>query len=174
MKVKLTLFLTVAILATLVILPATASASITLTPKEKRVVALINKIRANRDLPKLWVKPCLVRAARAHASEMGVEQYFDHDSYNGDSFARRLIKFGYKRTGYSFWKVGENIAWSSGLYSTPEVIVDNWMHSKAHRAVILTKCFRNIGIGVRVCDEGYGDCSDPVTFFTLDLGRRID
>jgi len=174
MKTKVALFLTVAVLATLVILPATASASITLTPKEKRVVALINKIRANRDLPKLWVKPCLVRAARTHSAEMGEEQYFDHDSANGESFARRLIRNGYKRSGFSFWKVGENIAWGSGLYSTPEVIVDNWMHSKAHKAVILTKCFRNIGIGVTVCDEGYGDCSDPVTFFTLDLGRRID
>jgi len=27
---------------------------------------------------------------------------------------------------------------------------------------------------VKVCDEGYGGCTDPVTFFTLDLGRRID
>jgi uncharacterized protein YkwD len=174
MKTKVALFLTVAILATLVILPATASASITLTPKEKRIVTLINKIRTNRDLPKLVVKPSLVRAARNHSAEMGAEQYFDHDSANGDSFARRLIRNGYKRSGYSFWKVGENIAWGSGLYSTPEVIVDNWMHSKLHRAVILTKCFRNIGIGVKVCDAGYGDCADPVTFFTLDLGRRID
>lgn len=174
MKTKLALFLTVAVLATLVILPATASASITLTPKEKKVVALINKIRTNRGLHKLYVKPCLVRAARAHSTEMGAEQYFDHDSYNGDSFARRLIRNGYKRSGYSFWKAGEDIAWGSGLYSTPEVIVDNWMHSKAHRAVILTKCFRNIGVGVTVCDEGYGECADPVTFFTLDLGRRVD
>ena len=174
MKARLSLFLTVAVLATLVILPATASASITLTPKEKRVIALVNKIRTKRDLPKLRVKPCLVRAARAHSAEMGAKQYFDHDSHNGDPFSRRLIQFGYKRSGFSFWKVGENIAWGSGLYSTPEIVVDNWMHSKGHRAVILTRCFRNIGIGVRVCDEGYGGCGDPVTFFTLDLGRRIN
>jgi uncharacterized protein YkwD len=172
MKTKVALFVTLAVLATLVILPATASA--TLTPKEKQVVTLVNKIRANHGLAKLAVKPSLVRAARRHSAEMGAEQYFDHDSYNGESFARRLIRNGYKRAGFSFWKVGEDIAWGSGLYSTPEVIVDDWMHSKAHRAVILTKCFRNIGIGVRVCDAGYGDCTDPVTFFTLDLGRRID
>jgi len=174
LKTKLALFLAVAVLATLVTLPATASASITLTPKEKRVITLINKIRANRGLHKLYVKPCLVRAARAHSAEMGEEQYFDHDSYNGDSFTRRLIRNGYKRVGYSYWKVGENIALGSGLYSTPEVVVDNWMHSTAHRAVILTKCFRNIGIGVKVCADGFGQCDDPVTFYTLDLGRRID
>ncbi|HQG02837.1 MAG TPA: CAP domain-containing protein [Thermoleophilia bacterium] len=174
MKSKLALFLAVAILTTLVALPATASAAITLTPTEKKIVSLVNKARTERGLHKLYVKPCLVRAARAHSAEMGGEQYFDHDSFSGDSFARRLIKFGYKRAGYSFWKVGEDIAWGSGLYSAPEVIFDGWMHSKPHRAVILTKRFRNIGVGVKVCDEGYGGCTDPVTFFTLDLGRRID
>ena len=174
MKVRLALLLAVAVLATLVILPATASASITLTPKEKRVVALINKIRTKRDLPKLRVKPCLVRAARAHSAEMGEKQYFGHSSHNGDSYKRRLIKFGYKRAGYSYWAVGENIAWGSGVASTPEVVVDRWMHSKYHRAVILTKRFRNIGIGVRSYADGFGTCAYPVDFFTLDLGRRID
>jgi len=173
MTKRFAIFLTAAVLAALVVLPATASAAITLTPKEKRVVALVNKIRTDRGLAKLTVKPCLVRAARNHATEMGAQQYFGHDSYSGESFARRLIRHGYKREGFSLWKVGEDIAYGSGLYSTPELIVDNWMHSKAHRAVILTKAFRNIGIGVKQCAEGYGGCGDPVSFFTLDLGRRI-
>ncbi len=173
MKARLTLFLTVAVLAALVVLPATASASTKLTPKEKRIIALVNEIRTERGLSKLRVKPCLVRAARAHSAEMRAKPYFGHQSRNGDPFSRRLIKFGYRRSGFSFWKVGENIAWGSGLYSTPEVVVDGWMHSEGHRAVILTKCFRNIGVGVRVRGEGYGDCCDPVTFFTLDVGRRI-
>jgi uncharacterized protein YkwD len=173
MKKRFALFVTAAVLAALVILPATASGTITLTPKEKRVVALINKIRVNRGMAKLAVKPCLVRAARSHSSEMGALQYFDHDSYSGESFSRRLIRHGYERVGYDFWKVGEDIAWGSGLFGTPEVIVDSWMHSDSHRAVILTKAFRNIGIGVKPCADGYGGCSDAVVFFTLDLGRRI-
>jgi uncharacterized protein YkwD len=173
MKKKFAMILTAAILATLVILPATASASITLTPKEKRVVALVNKIRADKGLAKLTVKPSLVRAARNHSAEMGAQQYFGHDSYNGESFARRLIRNGYKRAGFDFWKVGEDIAYGAGLYSTPEVIVDNWMHSYAHRKVILTAKFRNIGIGVKESADGFGECTDPVFFFTLDLGRRI-
>lgn len=173
MRKKIAIFMTLAAFAALVILPATASASITLTTKEKKVVALINKIRTDRGLAKLAVKPCLVRAARSHSAEMGARQYFAHESADGETFSRRLIRFGYSRAGYDFWKVGENIAWGGGLYSTPEVIVDTWMHSKAHRAVILTKCFRNIGIGVKQCSDGFGQCSDPVFFFTLDLGRRI-
>lgn len=173
MKKRIAIVLTLAVLAALVILPATASAAITLTPKEKKVVALINKIRTNRGLAKLSVKPCLVRAARNHSAEMGTKQYFEHDSYSGESFARRLIRFGYKKAGFRYWRVGENIAWGGGLYATAEVVVDNWMHSKAHRSVILTKTFRNIGIGVKKCGSGFGSCSSPVFFFTLDLGRRI-
>ena len=147
MKARLTLFLTVAVLATLVILPATASASITLTPKEKRVIALVNKIRTKRDLPKLRVKPCLVRAARAHSAEMGAKQYFDHDSHNGDPFSRRLIQFR-SSARLSFWRGREHALALASI--RPEIVVDNWMPKKGHRAVILTRCFRNIGIGVEV------------------------
>ena len=173
MKKKFAMMCAAALLAVLVVLPATASASITLTAKEKRVVALINQIRADEGLAKLSVKTSLVRAARGHSAEMGAKQYFGHDSYNGESFAKRLLRGGYVREGYSVWRAGENVAWGGGLFSTPEIIVDNWMHSDGHRAVILTRSFRNIGIGVKKCEEGYGSCTDPVFFFTLDLGRRI-
>ena len=59
------------------------------------------------------------------------------------------------------------------MFSTPELVVDNWMHSDGHRAVIMTRSFRNIGIGVKKCADGFGGSADPVFFFTLDLGRRI-
>jgi uncharacterized protein YkwD len=173
MKKKLAMFLIATVVAVLVILPATASASVTLTPKEQSVVTLINQIRSQYGLAKLSVSTPLTRGARSHSTEMGSKQYFSHNSYSGETFSRRLIRLGYIRTGYTYWKAGENIAWGAGLYSTPELVVDNWMHSDAHRAVILTKNFRQIGIGVTQCAEGFGTCSDPVYFFTLDLGRRI-
>lgn len=173
MKKKLLIMLAAALLAVLVVLPATASASITLTTKEMKVVTLINQIRADAGLAKLCVKPSLVRAARSHSAEMGAKQYFGHDSFNGDSFAKRLVSHGYVKEGYRIWKAGENVAWGGGLFSTPEIVVDNWMHSDGHRAVILTKSFRNIGIGVKKCEDGFGGSNDPVFFFTLDLGRRV-
>ncbi len=172
MRKHLKVFVAVLALAVMLSVPATASASITLTAKEKAVVAAVNKIRASRGLAKLTVKASLVRAARGHATEMGAEQYFSHDSADGEVFSSRIIRFGYDREGYSFWKVGENIAWAAdGLYSCPEVIVDNWMHSPAHKAVILTKVFRHIGVGVKSCD-GFGGCAGTAWFYTLDLGRR--
>ena len=64
--------------------------------------------------------------------------YFEH----GD-FAGRIHHAGYH--GYT---LGENIAWGSLRYSTPESIVRMWMHSPGHRANILRPQFRDIGIGI--------------------------
>lgn len=173
MKSRLGVLVAALMLTVMLAVPVTASANITLSAKEKAIVAAINKVRVKHDLAKLTVRPSLVRAARAHSLEMGAQQYFAHESANGETFGRRLVRFGYKREGYSYWKAGENIAWAAdGLYSCPEIIVDNWMHSSGHRAVILTKAFRNIGIGVKACDGGFGDCGGKAWFFTLDLGRR--
>ena len=47
------------------------------------------------------------------------------------------------------------------------------MKSPAHRAVILTRAFRDIGVGAVKTTDGYGSIDGTVWFFTLDLGRRI-
>jgi uncharacterized protein YkwD len=150
-----------------------APADVTLSRTEQMLVDLVNRERAKRGLAKLSVNVSLVDAARAHSTEMGTRQYFSHDSAGGETFARRIIRYGYVRSGYSFWKVGENIGWGSGLYASAPAMVDAWMKSPAHKAVILTRCFRQVGVGAVVCDRGYGACDSPVTFFTLDVGRRI-
>ena len=51
-------------------------------------------------------------------------------------------------------------------------IVGQWMKSSTHRAVILTKTFRDLGVGAVSC-KGYSGVSGTVWIFTLDLGRRI-
>jgi len=53
----------------------------------------------------------------------------------------------------------------AGLFSSPVLIVDKWMKSSMHRAVILTQSFRDLGVGA--VSDG------TVWFFTLDLGRRV-
>lgn len=174
MKKRFGIVLLVVALATLFLatLPTTAPA-LTLNSYEKQVVSLINKQRAKRGLPKVSVHAKLVDAARAHSTDMAGQKYFRHSSLSGETFSQRVIRHGYKRAGYSYWKVGENIAWGSGLYSSPTVIVQAWMKSKAHRNVILTKRFRDIGVGAVKCEDGFGECEGVVWFFTLDLGRRI-
>lgn len=153
--------------------PAAAPARTSLSSYEKQVVKLVNKERAKRHLRALRVNMRLVRAARSHSGDMGKNQFFAHDSSNGQSWSKRIIRNGYKRTGCRYWKAGENIYYGSGLYSSPYVVVKAWMRSSAHRRVILTKNFRDVGAGAVKCEDGYGECNGAVWFFTLDVGRRI-
>ena len=152
-------------------LPAAAPASVSLNSYEQQLVKCINHERTSRHLAKLRVNAKLVDAARSHSADMGEQQYFDHNSFNGEKWSRRIERHGYTHEGYRIWKAGENIAYGAGLYSSPVAIVDQWMKSTMHRAVILAKGFRDIGVGAVSCD-GYGSVDSMVWFFTLDLGRR--
>lgn len=156
-------------LVALFMLAPVASASITLRTPERQLLALVNHARTSRGLHRLTVVTSLERAARAHSSQMVAKTYFSHDSYSGESFSSRLIRFGYGHDGYTSWKVGENIAYGSGDLGAPKAIFRAWMKSSAHRAIILTKAFRNVGVGRAV---GTYDGMSGVVFFTLDCGVR--
>jgi uncharacterized protein YkwD len=157
----------------LVTLPSAASASVTLNQYEKQVLALVNKERAERHLAKLTINTNLTTAARAHSTEMGLMQYFAHNSASGEKWSRRIVRFGYTNKGYNYWMAGETLFWGAGLYSSPVNVVDSWMASPLHKKAILTKVFRQAGIGAVRSVGGYGEVTDNVWFFTLDLGRRI-
>ncbi len=44
--------------------------------------------------------------------------------------------------------VGQNIAWGTGLYSTPAHIVAEWMASPPHRTIMLSGEFHDAGVAV--------------------------
>lgn len=138
--------------------------SIYLNAQERRTVQLHNATRANRGLRTLCVSPTLVRAARAHSREMIERDYMSHDSYNGERDGARLRRFGYDWRTY-----GENIAWGSGRYASPENRFANWMNSPGHRANILNGGFREIGVGTYTGTfQGYRGA----TAYTADFGTR--
>jgi uncharacterized protein YkwD len=139
----------------------------TLTTKEKLVIQLVNKQRTARGLAPVRAQVALVKAARGHSADMVHRHYFSHDSYSGAAFWSRLINYGYSRIGYASWSTGECIAWGQGLLGTPQAIVNAWMHSAAHRAIILTPRFRDVGVGVHS-----GTYMGGAFFFTLDFGQR--
>ena len=165
---RLALCIVVAVLATLVVAPASAHA-ISMTKAEKKVLALVNHARATHGLHKLKMVRSLERASRAHSREMVSSNYFSHNSYDGESFAARLIRFGYTTSGCTSWTVGENIAFGYGPGGTPKAIFEAWMHSAPHRAVIYNKRFRNVGVGRA---KGTFRGISGMVFFTLDCGAR--
>ncbi len=111
-------------------------------------VCLVNKRRAGRGMRPLRIDKRLSRAARRHARDMVRRSYFSHTSLGGATFLDRI-----RRTGYTSrvrrWLVGENLAWGSGSRGTPLGIVRAWMGSPGHRANILRRGYRHIGIGMQ-------------------------
>ena len=113
----------------------------------KATVCLVNRERARRGLRALRTNRRLSKAALAHTVDMVEERYFAHVSESGANVVDRLLGTGYLGRVRS-WLVGENLAWGTDTLSTPRQTVVNWMNSPGHRANILKRRFREIGIGV--------------------------
>jgi len=143
--------------------------SINLTTDEKRILDLHNQTRARYGIPPLCVHPALTKAARSHSQEMLDKDYTSHNSYNGETLKARLERFGYTFSGYSYYRYGENIYWGYGSSSGPDNCFNWWMSSSGHRANILNKDFRDVGIGVR---KGTFKTYSNTTMCTVDFGVR--
>jgi uncharacterized protein YkwD len=135
----------------------------------KSAVCLINKQRARRGLRKLRLNSRLSQAAQRHTVDMVKRNYFDHVSKSGADIVDRLTRTGYMR-GARSWTVGENLAWGSGSRSTPREIVSAWMESPGHRANILQRRFREIGIGVVF--QAPRSTSGAAATYTTTFGAR--
>ena len=85
--------------------------------------------------------PRSARAAREHSADMLARGYFEHDGPK-ESFDKRIRRF------LKSPLVGENIAWGTGRYASPEGIVRLWMHSPPHRRIILMPTLHRVGLGV--------------------------
>lgn len=108
----------------------------TLTYAEQ-ILKLVNKERTKAGLSSLKMDTDITAAANVRAKE--IKQSFSHTRPNGTSFSSVL-----KEQGVSFRGSGENIAWGQ---KSPEQVTNAWMNSEGHRANILNKNFKNIGIG---------------------------
>jgi len=131
----------------------------------------INAVRRQRGLKPLVSSTRLAVAATQHTREMGAQGYFEHESYDSTPFWKRIERW-YTSKGWSSWTVGENL-----LYSSPDLTadsgLDDWMASPPHRANLLSRTWREIGISAIHFDSAPGEYEgDPVTIVTADFGAR--
>jgi len=150
--------------------PGDATAATSLTKAEKKLISLINAERKKRGLKTLRVRTSLCRAADRHCRDMLVNDFFSHRSSNGRSLSSRLLRYGYSRRGCRYWSVGELLARGKGAYGTPEMTVRRWMKSKTHRAILLKRKWRDIGVARR--KGNYRGTSNMIVT-TVDFGRRV-
>jgi uncharacterized protein YkwD len=130
-------------------------------------LCVLNSHRARNQLRPLRLSRRLSRAARRHSRAMARRNFFSHDSLGGASFVDRIRRTGYLRRARS-WSVGENIAYGTGSRSTPASISRAWMNSPGHRANILSRSFKAVGIGIARGTPGGGGGGT----YTTDFGRR--
>ena len=133
------------------------------------ILCLHNQIRAGAGLPALKDNAKLRKAALGQSADMVANGYFDHTSLDGDTFVDRILGAGYaKKT--DGWTLGENLAWGTGDLSTPQGVMNAWMNSSGHKANILKKAYREVGIGIRLgvpTDSGVG------ATITADFGVKL-
>ena len=138
---------------------------------ESAVIARMNDVRRAHGLPALRLNLRLHAAALYHSRDMGRRGYFEHDSISGTPFWRRIERF-YSSRGYRSWTVGENLLWATDRYGAA-FAVREWMSSPPHRANMLSRDWREVGIGAAYFANAGGEYRGrAVTIVTADFGAR--
>lgn len=125
-------------------------------------LCLLNRERAQHGLSALRSSSPLQSAAWKHSRDMVQHHYFEHGA-----FLTRIARAGYLNGAHNY-SVGENIAYGPGSWQTPAKMVDAWMHSPEHKANILSRSYREIGVGIALgTPNGYRGGT-----YTTDFGLR--
>ena len=118
-----------------VLVPVAGAQAGGITSSEASLLTTMNSVRKSHGLPALRIDFHLVRAARGHSADMMRRQYFSHGFMGG-----RVVASG--AHGPLF---GEDLAWAQDITAT--WVVDHWLASPRHRAILLRPGFRRVGIG---------------------------
>jgi|tagenome__1003787_1003787.scaffolds.fasta_scaffold20814468_1 uncharacterized protein YkwD len=152
---------------------ATASIAAVSQPASRAgeaIRCLVNQQRAAHGLRPLRANRPLRIAAVRHGADMVAHRFFAHVSPFAGAITSRARRAGYIHRGQN-WALGEDIAWGEASLSSPGAIVEAWMNSPAHRAVILNGEYREAGVGIvpGIPLDGSGL---PGATFVLDVGAR--
>jgi hypothetical protein len=134
----------------------------TLDSGETDLLAQVNTFRASHGLSTLVVSDSLTMAAKWMATDMSVNNYFQHTSLDGRSPTQRMADAGYP--AYATW-AGEDLA--AGYTSAADVL-QGWLNSPAHLAVLVNPAYRAIGIG-----RAYSGGSTYGWYWDADFGGTV-
>ncbi len=102
-------------------------------------LAILNDYRRRSGLPPLAANPRLGAAANAHSRLMAEANWFGHQGPDGSSPQGRIIAAGYRGQ----FK-GEAVA---GGQSTAQQVINTWLESPAHAAILLEPSSVEVGVG---------------------------
>jgi len=107
--------------------------SLVLLLNNQEILRVINQYRGLNHLPALKTSQALNKTAEYKVNDMIKNNYFAHSG-----FYNTLIKFKVK-----FTIAGDNLAKG---YTNEKELVNDWMVSPTHRANILDKNFKSVGV----------------------------
>ncbi len=172
-RIRLLLLLPLVVAAVLAS-PASADRSSATRQKalDNQLLVQVNALRAQHGLRPLRLAPGLSAAAARHSSQMAERGYFSHSSADGTAFWKRIQRL-YPAKGFRQWTVGENLIWEAPELSAAEAL-RMWMASPPHRANLLSRTWREIGISVVASPVAPGVYrGQTVMIATVDFGARL-
>ena len=127
------------------------------------LLCVMNEQRALVNAKPLKLSKRLGKAAARHTRAMVGGKFFAHQGPREAGFGARLSKVNYRGPA------GENIGAGAGVFSTPVEMVNGWMHSRLHRANLLSKRWRTVGIGFSA-EFPLPPPVQPAATYTTDFG----
>jgi uncharacterized protein YkwD len=141
--------LAVGVLAAALLVPTSAAAGST----RRAMVHCINAARAKHGLPKLRTSRSLRHSSSAFARWMIRHDRFGHRSHVSVS----------RRWRFAGEALAMHTGWRAGVHGT----VRQWLHSPGHRAIVLSKRFSYVGVGLSRGRLG----GTAATIWVLQVGR---
>ena len=131
----------------------------------KALLCVMNEQRKLAKLKPLKNSPRLGKAAITHTRAMIAGGFFAHQGPKEPALKARLRKVKFRASA------GENIGAGGGALGSPVGMVNGWMHSQLHRANLLSKSWKYVGIGfiAKFPIKGGGA---PVGTYTTDFGPK--
>lgn len=129
------------------------------------ILCIINEQRKLAHLKPLKPSKKLAKAAGTHDKAMIAGHFFAHQGPKEPALVTRLRRAKY------IGSAGENIGAGAGSLAAPLGMVDGWMHSTLHRANILSKKWKTVGIGF-LAQFPLSTPARPVATYTTDFGTK--
>ncbi len=99
----------------------------------------INEARSQAGLRAVVEIQDLSLAAKNHTNDMAGEQFTSHTGSDGSQPYERIARTTYRQGGYA----GEATAWG---FQDPVDVVDFWLNSPPHRAIVLNPIADHVGV----------------------------
>ena len=109
----------------------------------------MNRLRHSHRLPALRANRYLQRVATGQVGQMVRWNYFADLPPNGRPSGAQIASRHYAAHAARL-STGQNIGWGTGHNATATSMVAAWMASPPHRALMLARSFRDVGVGVSV------------------------